>query len=201
MSANIPYDKWNPLSLEETVTLFRNAPFRWFLAGGYAVEQFLGRMIRSHDDIDIAVFRDEQLKVQQWLKGWQLYAADPPGTLRKWEAGEYLPSGIHDIWGHKAGSEAWQLQLMLDEVDGNEWFSRRNPAIRGKREDLVAVYNGIPCTRIEVQLLYKARMQRPKDDQDFYAALPHLNRDAHQWLKENLLLLHPEGHDWLASLS
>ena len=201
MSDYIPYEMWKPLTLEAAVMLFQKAPFRWFVAGGYAVEQFLGTSIRAHDDIDIAVFRDEQITVQEWLNSWQLYAADPPGTLRRWETGEYLAEGIHDIWGHRFGADAWQLQLMLVEVNGDEWYSRFDPAVREKREALIANYHGLPCTRIDVQLLYKSRHHRPKDDQDFYAALPHLSVDAKRWLNENIRRLRPDGHDWLAALS
>jgi hypothetical protein len=197
----IPYTNWKPLSDVEVVSLFNNAPFKWFLAGGYAIEQFLGESIRTHDDIDVMVFRDDQLRLQHWLNGWELYAADPPGTLRKWVEEEYLPFGIHDIWGHRTGSQAWQLQLMLAEVEGDEWFSRRNSLIRGRRDELIQRYNDIPCVRVEVQLMYKAKGLRPKDELDFQACLPKLSNEAKLWLKDSLLLLYPEGHPWLKSLT
>lgn len=201
MDVEIPYERWSPLSVSEVETLFIGAPFDWCLAGGYAIEQFLGAPIRSHSDIDITVFRDEQLSLQRWLKGWQLYAADPPGTLRTWHEGEFLPVGVHDIWGHQTGATAWQLQIMITEVEGDQWISRRNPLIRGNRKDMFTVYNRIPCIRPEIQLLYKAKNQRPKDEQDFHACLPHMDKEAKAWLKNNLLMLYPEGHDWLIPLS
>ncbi len=200
MSIEIPYARWLPLSVEDVVVLFRNAPFQWGLAGGYAIEQFLGTSIRPHSDIDITVFRDEQLKLQRWLVNWQLYVADPPGTLRPWLEGEDLIFGIHDLWGHRTGVEAWQLQVMLTEVEGNEWFSRRSSTIRGEREALMTHYQGVPCIRPEIQLLYKAKGQRPKDEQDFQACLPVLSLQAKQWLKQSLLLLYPQRHDWLQFL-
>jgi hypothetical protein len=197
MSPSIPYNNWRPLSVAEVVQMFADAPFTYGLAGGYAVEQFLGWSIREHADIDVVVFRDKQLQVQRRLAGWRLYAADPPGTLRPWRDEEYLPLGIHDIWGHRAGVQAWELQIMLDEVEGDEWFMRRNPQVRGPRDALIVTYNRIPCVRVEAQLLYKARSGRPKDTQDFQACLPHLPADAKTWLRDNLLLLYPAGHAWL----
>lgn len=197
----IPYERWLPLSVNEVVDLFAGAPFQWCLAGGYAIELFLGQAIRPHSDIDITVYRDEQLKLQDWLTGWQLYAADPAGTLRKWREGESLIFGVHDIWGHQTGAEAWQLQIMLTEIDGNEWFSRRSPFIRGHRDDLMIAHKGIPCIRPEIQLLYKAKNRRSKDEQDFQACLPLLSSEAKHWLKHHLILIYPEGHDWLAFLS
>ena len=97
MKQEIPLSQWQLLSVEEIRQIFAKAPFAWGLAGGYAIEQFLGRSIRAHGDIDIVVFRDSQIRVQRWLIDWQLYAADPPGSLRPWIADEYLPFGIHDI--------------------------------------------------------------------------------------------------------
>lgn len=200
MNANIPDRNWQPLSRGEVIETFANAPFAWGIAGGYAVEQFLGNAFREHGDMDILVYRDQQRQVQHWLPEWQLYAADPPGTLRPWTDDEYLPDVIHDIWGHHRGVSAWQLQIMLAEVDGNQWFMRRNPEIRGPRDDLIVSYHDIPCVRIEVQLLYKARNHLPKDERDFHACLPLLRPEAKQWLGDRLRHLYLEGHPWLTAL-
>lgn len=197
---SIPYDRWAPLSVAEVVERFAGAPFAWGLAGGYAVEQFVGRPLRPHGDIDVVVFRDEQLLAQRWLRGWQLFAAEPPGTLRPWAGGEELPYGIHDIWGVVAGGDAWQLQLMLLETTEGEWFSRRDPRVRGRRRDLIVSYGGVPCLRVEVQLFYKAKSPRPKDERDFEACLPLLDAPARIWLREHIRLLYSDGHPWLSQL-
>lgn len=197
----IPDHQWQPLSLQEILTLFAGAPFTWAIGGGYAIEKFLGKPIRAHEDVDVVIFRDEHLAAQAWLKGWLLFAADPPGTLRAWHAGEYLPIGIHDIWCHRPEVDAWQFQFMVAEVDGDEWFSRRDPRIRGKRTDLFEEYDGVPCVRIEVQLLYKSKGRRPKDVLDFHAAAPRMTAQARSWLKDGLTLLYPEErHPWLDAL-
>jgi hypothetical protein len=44
---SIPYDRWAPLSVAEVVERFTGAPFAWGLAGGYAVERFVGRRAKS----------------------------------------------------------------------------------------------------------------------------------------------------------
>ncbi len=191
-----PYQQWQPLAVSDVAQLMREAPFTWGLAGGYAVEQFLGARIRDHADIDIVVDRADQHQLQRWLSGWSLYAADPPGTLRRWRAAEWLAAGIHDIWGYRAGAQAWELQIMLIEAEGAEWFSRHNPLIRGQRSDLIVEYGQIPCLRIEVQLLYKARSDREKDRRDFQACLPLLSPAARQWLGHALRLMEPQGHRW-----
>lgn len=200
MSNDLPHNRWEPLSREEVTQLFADAPFVWGLAGGHAVEQFVGTSIREHSDTDILVFRDERLRVQHWLSEWRLFAADPPGTLRPWLDGECLPYGIHDIWGHRRHVQAWQLQVMLAEVDADHWFMRGNPRVRGRRNDLIVRYHGVPCIRIEVQLLYKARSNRAKDTADFQACLPYLSADANEWLKRQLPQILPTEHPWLEYL-
>lgn len=195
-----PYTRWASLSVGEVAALFRDAPFAWALAGGYAVEQFLGAPIRTHDDIDIIVFRDDQEQLYRWLAEWRLFAADPPGTLRPWGRGEYLATGIQDIWGYERAAQAWQLQIMLVDTDGEAWVSRRHPLIGGLRTDLLVLYHQLPCIRIEVQLLYKAKGNRAKDQLDFQACLPLLTPDAKAWLAQALQLAHPEGHAWQALL-
>lgn len=195
-----PYEQWEPLSVAEVVALFEDAPCFWALAGGYAVELFLGRSVREHGDIDVIVFRDEQRAAQTWLQDAQLFVADPPGTLRPWLPGEWLPTGRHDIWGYGRGARAWQFQLMLVEVAGDEWVYRRNPAIRGPRHSLRTCYGGVPCIPIEVQLLYKAKGYREKDRLDFDAALPLLSPSAQTWLQNALAVAHPE-HPWIARLA
>jgi hypothetical protein len=147
------------------------------------------------------VFRDDQGHLQRWLSAWRLYAADPPGTLRSWLDSEYLAPPIHDIWGHQRDVAAWQLQIMLVDIAGDEWISRHNPQIRGPRDTLLVSYNGIPCVRIEVQLLYKARGARPKDQADFAACLPRLDPLAKQWLIDGIHSRYPDGHPWLAALA
>lgn len=194
--SEIPYTQWQPLSVSEVVALFSKAPFSWGLAGGYAIELFVGKSYRDHGDIDVIIFRDQQLELQNWLLNWHLYAADPPGTLRPWNKSEYLSQGIHDIWGHKH-VQAWQLQVMLTDVDENQWFSKRGRFINGHRDDLIVLYQNIPCIRIEVQLLYKAAPSRhAKDDLDFKTCLPLLSAESKTWLLENLSSLYPQGHPW-----
>ncbi len=198
--SDIPYSRWSPLSLAEVAELFAGAPFAWGLAGGYAVEQFVGRPFRAHGDIDIVVFRDEQLLVQRWLQGWRLFAADPPGRLRPWGEGEELRYGTHDVWAVRADVDAWQLQLMLLETVGDEWFSRRDQRVRGRRSDLIVRYGGLPCLRVEVQLFYKAKQPRPKDEQDFEACLPLLDSGARAWLRDQISLAYSAQHPWLSQL-
>jgi hypothetical protein len=188
---------WKPLSLTELGELMRGAHFFWCLAGGHAIAQVLGRSYRQHGDIDILVLRPQQLGVQNWFRDWRLYAADPPGTLRSWKSEELLPIGVHDVWCHRQSSSAWELQIMLQESDGDSWYFRRDARVRGSLGDLATDVRGVPCLRMDLQLLFKSKERRARDESDFRELLPVLSNEQRETLAYWLDLTYPAGHPWL----
>lgn len=58
----------------EVASLLRNFKRPWFIAGGWAIDLFFGRVTRNHDDVDVAIFRGDQRELQAYLSGW-----DPRG--------------------------------------------------------------------------------------------------------------------------
>lgn len=192
---------WKPLSLAELVELMRGAHFLWCLAGGHAIAHLLGRSHRQHGDIDIVVLRPEQLHVQNWLGAWRMYAADPPGTLRPWQPHEVLPNGVHDVWCHRDESPAWELQVMIQESDGDSWYFRRDARVCGSVGDLATDVRGVPCLRMDLQLLYKSKQPRAKDESDFREVLPVLSNEQRESLAYWLELTYLDGHPWLTELA
>jgi hypothetical protein len=191
---------WNPLPVGDLVTLMRGAGFFWCLAGGHAIERVVGRSYRAHEDIDIVVLRPEQSSLQQWLADWYLAAADPPGMLRPWESGERLPWRVHDVWGRRLEAQAWELQVMIQEADADSWYFRRDDRVHGSLGDLAVLVDGVPCLRMELQLLYKAKSAREKDEADFEQLLPLLDESQRRTLMEWLRLTCPNGHHWIPAL-
>jgi hypothetical protein len=188
---------WEPAPLAEVVTAFAGFPGPWWIAGGYAMELAAGRAYRGHADIDVLLLRRDQLAAHQALPGWELWASDPPGTLRPWPAGEVLPLHAHDIWCRERADGPWRVQLMLDEADGADWVSRRDPAVRRQVAELGRVApGGVRYLRPEIQLCYKAKAPRPKDEEDFAVVAPLLGRAAAGWLTGRL----PAGHPWRTAL-
>jgi hypothetical protein len=189
------------MSPETVAGLFGRLTTPWWIAGGYAIELFVGQTLRSHGDIDVLLLRRDQQQVHQVLDGWDIQAADPPGTLRPWPAGEQLLVGVHDIWCREHPDGPWRIQVMLDEADGDEWIPRRDARIRRPIASLGRVTeHGTPILAPEVQLFYKAKGKLPKDEIDFAAALPLLEAQARQWLDEALSITAP-NHPWRAALA
>jgi hypothetical protein len=175
-------------------------PHPWWVAGGFAIEAFLGRSVRDHADIDAGLLHRDHAALRSHLAAWEPHLADPPGTLSPWLPGEQVPPHVHDIWVRRDTSDAWRFQYMLDDADGDDWLFRRDPRIRRPLADLTFERDGIRYLAPEIQLLYKARGQRPKDEIDFAAIFPALSGEQHAWLYNALSLAHP-GHPWLAALA
>jgi hypothetical protein len=53
----------------------------WFVAGGWAIDLFLEKTTRPHEDIEIAIFRKNQLALQDYLDGWLLKKAETARCL------------------------------------------------------------------------------------------------------------------------
>lgn len=189
---------WKPLPPGEAAALLAGCPVLWWVAGGWALDLFLGHPTREHGDIDVGVSRSDALKVQQHLAGWRLFAVDPSRGLRPWADGEVLEPTVRDIWCRR-GPDFWELQLMLHEESGGQWIFRRNPQIR---LPLPEVYRtsaaGIRYLRPELQLLFKAKAARPKDHADFARLWPALARAQRSMLRDLLRREFPGGHPWLA---
>ncbi|MFI6481221.1 nucleotidyltransferase domain-containing protein [Nonomuraea sp. NPDC050663] len=197
-----PWGPWEAAPLDDVVALFRNLPAPWWIAGGYAVELAVGRPYREHGDVDIALLRRDHLAARALLAGWDVHAADPPGSLRPWPEGETLPQHVHDIWVREDPQGPWRFQLMLDEAEGEEWVFRRDPRIRRPLDGLTLEEEpGVRRLSPEVQLLYKSRGLRPKDELDFAQALPHLTGEQRAWLAHALELLGQADHPWREAMA
>src|SRR2546422_11418386 len=54
----------------EVARLIRGFPRPWYIAGGWAIVLFLGRETREHDDIDVAILRNDQAELRTHLAAW-----------------------------------------------------------------------------------------------------------------------------------
>ncbi len=195
-----PFGRWEPAQPTDVAELFGDLDAPWWIAGGFAIELALGRRVRSHVDIDVLLLRRDHLRAQHALTGWEWWAADPPGSLRPWLTGEPLPPGVHDVWCRPGPYTPWRIQLMVDESDGEEWYSRRDATVRRSLTELGALSpEGIPYLAPEVQLYYKAKDARPKDEEDLAAVLPALTDRRRLWLVDALTRTHG-AHPWICRL-
>jgi hypothetical protein len=192
-----PERRWEPLSLEEVKRLFGTVAAPWWIAGGRALDMFLGHETRKHDDIEVAVLRRDQAAFRDALAKWDVQIAHA-GELTPWKRGETITKGEdHEIWARETPDGPWRLELLLEESEGTRWMYRGNSRIGLNVADLGRrdAY-GIEFMRPEVALLYKSASPRPVDETDFLYVLPRLDVAQRGWLCGALYTIDPT-HRWL----
>jgi len=61
----------------------------WFVAGGWAIDLFLARETRTHEDIEVAILRKDQEVVRRHLRGWT-FTKVATGSEEPWRENEWL---------------------------------------------------------------------------------------------------------------
>ncbi len=193
----IDADNWRQTSIDEVVSIFSGAGVSWWIAGGWALDLFLGRITRDHKDIDVQILRRDQLAIQRHLADWKLFKTNQPG-LEPWPQGEMLEPPVNSVWARENDDSRWALDIKLMETEGDCWVYRRDPRIRGKIRQLgLRTGTGIPYIAPEVQLLFKSAGTDEKDLADLDVTLPMLSRDKVEWLLDCLRLQYQSGHEWI----
>jgi hypothetical protein len=106
------------------------------------------------------------------------------------------PDDADQIWLRKHALSPWEFDLVVNPDRDGRWIFRRDPSLDFALEDITwTAPDGIRYLNPEMALAYKARLARPKDDQDLAAALPLLSRTQRIWLADMIDHLHP-GHAW-----
>jgi hypothetical protein len=184
---------WEPLSVTATVDAFSGAPFRWWLSGGRALELHLGRSWRDHHDTDVGITRPEAAAIRSVLADWDIYVA-AAGQLEPW-SGDDLEAARHqnNLWCRHDVDGPWLLDVTIGEGDDEVWIYRRDPSIRFAWTDAVLQSpEGVPYLAPELQLLFKSRDRREKDDIDAREVIPQLETAR----RDRLALLLPTEHPW-----
>ncbi|MCM3757528.1 hypothetical protein M3197_08500 [Sporosarcina aquimarina] len=169
----------------------------WFFAGGWAIDLFVGKETREHQDLEIAVFRKDQIYLKDYLEGWE-FKKVIKGELHSWK-NEFLELPIHEIHASNILTED-TIEILLNETKDGDWKFRRDTRISCPINSVWSVTKrGIPYLNPEIVLLYKAKNTREKDHQDFVTVKDYLEDDQKKWLRDALELHEPE-HYWLQFL-
>lgn len=183
---------WRPLSLQSLVDTFAPAPFRWWVSGGHALELHLARSWRAHGDTDVGIARNDLDAVYPLLAPWDPHIASA-GHLAPWR-GDQLSVDQHqnNVWFRRSAAGPWILDVTISEASDSHWIYRRDPAVQVPW-DLAVLHHsdGIPYLAPELQLLYKSKHPRPKDDIDAAEVIPHLDERQRAFLKRSLGSAHP----------
>ncbi len=173
----------------------------WWVAGGWALDLFLGRQTRPHGDLDLAILRRDQPLLQGHLVSWDVQVAHE-GELMPWAPGDWLAAPRHQFWVRRATNAAWAFEILLEDDEDGDWVFRREPSVRMPLPALGRVTaDGIPYVAPEVALLYKANhLEIDRNAADFDAGAAALDAAARGWLHDAISAVYA-GHPWLERLT
>jgi hypothetical protein len=190
------WDAWTPAEAARRLAGI-DAP--WAVSAGWAIDLFLGRERREHEDLEIAVPANRFDEIASALNDLEFFVVSPGVAEPLAEAGDRLTTS-HQTWGLDRAANVWRIDVFREPHDGDQWVARRDETIRLPYAELIEhTADGIPYERPEVVLLFKAKHSRPKDESDLAAVLPRLSRERRQLLHGWIEQVHP-GHFWLPDL-
>lgn len=202
LDLKIDESNWEPYLPEEIFELFKSLTIPWWIAGGWAIDLFLESKTRDHLDIDLQILRKDQIILQKFLVGWDLYKTNQPG-LKPWKKNEFLRLGVNSIWCRKTPEAPWKMQILFLETEGDEWYYRRKPSIRGLISNIgMKTKSNISYLSPEIQLLFKAQKNpKQKDKQDFLNVLPFLDKKKLMWLKKSVFVHFGKNSYWIEEIN
>jgi len=180
---------------------FQSYPGFWCVAGGWAIDLFLDRQTREHEDLEVVALREEQTALFNHLKPYKpqkIFSGDPPKFV-PWQ-GEVIPPEVIQL---RLGSmhDRPDFDILLTPSEKGMWICRREETIRLPLGKIFQkTKEGIPFLVPEIVLLFKAKYAEEKDQSDFDKTIPYLSNAAKEWLHKSLELIHP-GHRWLKALN
>ena len=187
--------------LRPAASALAQASFPWWVAGGWALDLYLGRRIRPRKDIDIAVLRRDQLALRGQLLGWDIRVAHD-AALSHWPPGVWLSPPLHELWARPSGTRRWLCEFLLNEAANERWVYRRDPRVTYEMPRLLSSEAaGVRILPPEIVLLYKSKDPREEDEIDFGVMLPALTTEAVDWLTRALWVTASARHGWLQRLA
>jgi hypothetical protein len=184
---------------QKIAALMQNFQSDWFIAGGWAIDLYLGEISRPHDDIEIAVFRRDQIALQNYLNDWFLQKINH-SEPSIWNRNEFLELPVHEIHCFYENGDPQNFEVLLNESNAENWIYRRNKRVTKLLTKLcLTTDSGIKFLRSEIVLLYKSKNPRAKDEQDFESVVKRLDVEGKKWLS-NALEICDSKHHWLQKL-
>lgn len=192
-------EEWQPLTIDHVQDRFAQFDVDWWIAGGHAIDLFVGWVTRPHADIDVEMFRTDREILFEVFAGWELFTVSHGGLMR-WNRGANIAPHVFGVWGRPSVGAPWAIEVMLADGDRTCWRFRRDPDISLSGEQLLRTsHNGTPYCTPEVQMLYKSKMARPKDDVDMARVLHRMTSSQRQWLQDAIVRSDP-CHPWIELL-
>ena len=174
----------------------------WAVAGGWALDLWLGAQTREHEDLEIAVPTAFFPEIQARLEALGLKLFDNHnGRVVALGPGEAPGRRGFQTWVTDPTANGWLMDVFREPGDAQTWIYRRTGELSAPRAWASGrSAAGIPYVAPQIVLLFKAKATRDKDQADFALVAPRLSPEATAWLAAALRTIQP-GHPWIDRLS
>ena len=190
---------WTP---DQAAAALKNVSAPWAVAGGWALDLWLGAQTREHEDLEIAVPATGLPEIQARLEdlGLQLFEIDD-GQVIALGRGRSPGPRTHQTWAMDPAVQGWRMDIFREPGDAQTWIYRRTGELSAPRAWASGRNaTGIPYLAPQIVLLFKAKATREKDEADFAIVAPRLSPEARDWLAAGLRTIQPR-HPWIDRLS
>lgn len=162
------YGSWKAMAPERVAELLSAAGVGWWIAGGRAAR--VGAAPRRHEDTDVVIRVRDLDAARQAMRGWHLWQ-NIGGALCPLLPGVPLAEDCVQLWVRREARQPWRLDFLIDRGSTDEeWVFKRDASVRLPWDQATHTVDGVGCLRPEVALLFKAKLDRPKDRADLLAA-------------------------------
>ena len=158
--------------LSECNEFFKNCGFAYAIGGGWALELFVNKKIRTHADIDISICDEDRKNIVEFMleKDWNVYS--PPKYL------ELISNSDDDkVYNHHA---IWTMKPDCSLIKLKPEPGKEN------------VYTH--------EVLHHEQLNKEKNHVDFDSTAPFLLKEQKEWLINALETAYPDGHKRLEQL-
>jgi hypothetical protein len=189
--------RWSDVDGAASVMRGFSAP--WAVAGGWALDLFLGRVTRVHAGVDVALFREHQWTLLADFPGWTFHRlAD--GVFSRYRVPGWILAP-HELRAESPGTPpALALRVLFHDRRGGEWVFPGDESIRLSTQRLILTSDaGIPFLCPAVVLFLRAEDPSEADETDFDVVREALEPRQRAWLRHALKHAY-SGHAWLRRL-
>ena len=194
-----PLDAWRAWRPEQAAEHLAGVGIDWCVVGGWAIDLWLGRETRPHEDLEIAILRDDFAAIRTHLSGFDLHSVGD-GEVRRLAPTTMPPADKHQNWVLDPRGE----RVADGHHDGirrraNVGVSTRSVDPRAAQpDDRHARRRAVPETG------RRAAVQGESGTGKGRSAISRpvcrvLDDAARAWLAEALARAHPD-HPWIATL-
>lgn len=169
----------------------------WCIAGGWAIDLWLNRATRDHGDVEIAILREDQIALRDFMTEAKFDIITSRGPVR-WRDRQMLMLPVHQLRVHH---QAHDLKILLDEHHRGQWVYRNDWRVKMPIDQWSARGAfGVPVIAPEISLLYKSANVSDRDNLDLRSAMEAMRPAQLLWLREALQLASPQ-HQWINEIS